>query len=421
MRGFPTDVRREEIGAVALSFAYFFLLLSGYYVLRPIRDAMAVEAGVGRLDELFAWTFGSMLVVVPAWSWLVARVPRRRVIPVAYEVFALMLAGFALWWIGGGDKARVAEVFFVWLSVYNVFVVSVFWAFMADVWREDQARRLYGLIAAGGSAGAIAGPAAVALFATKLGIVPLLILAAALLQVAVVCVVGLVRWARTHASGALAAHAEERVGGSAFAGFLLAARNPYLAGVALMITLYALGSTVLYVEQTRIVKDALPDAASRVALFSKVDLAINTLTTAIEVIGTGWVMSRLGLGAALVVLPALTVVGLAAYGFVPTLAVLIVVGVSRRVAHFALERPAREALFTVVGPEEKYKAKSFLDTVVYRGADWLASKSHAAVAALGVAGPMIALSFAPIALVGIPLAFYLARRQKALAAQGVAP
>jgi len=206
MRGFPTDVRREEFGAVALSFAYFFVLLSGYYVLRPIRDAMAVEAGVGRLDELFAWTFGSMLVVVPAWSWLVARVPRQRVISVAYEVFALMLAGFAAWWVGGGDKATIAEVFFVWLSVYNVFVVSVFWAFMADVWREDQARRLYGLIAAGGSAGAIAGPAAVALFAKQLGIVPLLILAAALLQVAVLCVARLVRWARTHPSGALAAH-----------------------------------------------------------------------------------------------------------------------------------------------------------------------------------------------------------------------
>ena len=187
-----------------------------------------------------------------------------------------------------------------------------------------------------------------------------------------------------------------------------------------MIALYALGSTILYVEQTRILKDALPDAPSRVALLSRVDLTQNVLATTIELIGTGWVMTRLGLGAALVVLPALTVVGLAVYGFHPTLAVLIVVGVSRRVAHFALEKPAREALFTVVGPEEKYKAKSFLDTVVYRGADLAASKSHAFISALGVAGPVIALSFAPVALVGLPLAFYLARRQKALAAQGVA-
>lgn len=414
-------IREGEAGAVAVSFLYFFVLLAGYYVLRPIRDAMAVEAGAGRLPELFAWTFGSMLVIVPAWSWLVARVPRRRVIPIAYEAFALMLAGFAAWWLAGGDKTTIAQVFFVWLSVYNVFVVSVFWAFMADLWREDQARRLYGLIAAGGSAGAIAGPAVVALFAKQVGIVPLLFLAAALLQVAVACVFVLVRWAKARSSGAIAGHVEEKVGGGAFAGFLLAAKSPYLAGIALMIALYALGSTTLYVEQTRLLKDALPDAASRAALLSKVDLTQNTLVALIEIVGTGWIMTRLGLSAALVVLPALTVGGLAVYGFFPTLGVLIVVGVARRVAHFALERPAREALFTVVSAEEKYKAKSFLDTVVYRGSDWLATKLQDFVAVFGIAGPAVALGIAPVALVGIPLAFYLARRQKALAAQGVAP
>ena len=413
-------LRREEAGAVAAAFLYFFVLLGGYYVLRPIRDAMAVEAGAGRLDELFGWVFGSMLALVPAWSWLVARVPRRRVIPVAYEICTAMLVGFACWWAAGGPKTTIAQVFFVWLSVYNVFVVSVFWAFMADVWREEQARRLYGLIAAGGSAGAIAGPAVVAHFATRVGIAVLLLLAAALLQVAVLCVAWLVRWARTHAAGPLGPQAERRVGGNALAGFVLAVRNPYLAAVALVIILYSLGSTVLYIEQTRIVRQALPDTESRVALFSQVDLTVNALTTAIEVLGTGWVMSRLGLAAALLVLPALTAAGLGLYGAFSTLAVLIVVGVSRRVAHFALERPAREALFTVVGPEEKYKSKSFLDTVVYRGADWLASKSHAAISALGVAGSSIALGFAPLALVGIPLAFYLARRQKALAGQGAA-
>jgi AAA family ATP:ADP antiporter len=309
----------------------------------------------------------------------------------------------------------------VWLSVYNVFVVSVFWAFMADLWREDQARRLYGLIAAGGSAGAIAGPAVVALFATKVGIVPLLILAAVLLQVAVACVFWLVRWAKSRSAGAIAGHVEEKVGGGVFAGFRLALTSPYLAGIALMIALYALGSTTLYVEQTRLLKDALPDAASRASLLSRVDLTQNTLVALVEIVGTGWIMTRLGLSTALVVLPALTVAGLAVYGLFPTLPVLIVVGVARRVAHFALERPAREALFTVVTAEEKYKAKSFLDTVVYRGSDWLATQLQAGAAVAGIAGPALALGLAPVALVGLPLAFYLARRQKALAAQGVAP
>jgi len=414
-------IRKGEGAAVAAAFAYFFVLLAGYYVLRPIRDAMAVEAGAGRLPELFAWTFGSMLVLVPAWSWLVARAPRRLLIPIAYEAFTLMLLGFAAWWTAGGDKAAVARAFFVWLSVYSVFVVSVFWAFMNDLWRDEQARRLYGLIAAGGSLGALAGPAMVALFATRVGIVALLVLAAGLLQVAVVCVVGLVRWARVHGSGDLAHHAEERVGGGALAGFRLALRSPYLLGIAALISLYAFGSTILYVEQTRLLKDALPDAASRAALLSRVDLAGNSVTTLIEVAGTGWILTRLGLAAALVVLPALTVAGLALYGLVPTLTVLLGVTVIRRIAHFALERPAREALFTVVGGEEKYKAKSFLDTVVYRGADWVSTELQRLVSGLGLAGSAVALVMAPVALVGVPIALYLAKRQRVLAERGVAP
>lgn len=411
-------IREGEGAAVAVAFAYFFVLLAGYYVLRPIRDAMAVEAGAGRLPELFAWTFGTMLVLVPAWSWLVARAPRRWLIPIAYEAFAAMLLGFAAWWAAGGDKAAIARVFFVWLSVYSVFVVSVFWAFMNDLWREDQARRLYGLIAAGGSAGALAGPATVALFANRLGIVPLLWIAAALLQIAVLCATGLVRWARRHPSGDLAAHAHERVGGGMFAGFRLAARSRYLLGIATLIGLYALGSTVLYVEQTRLLKDALPDAASRAALLSRIDLVTNGLTTLIEVVGTGWILTRVGLSAALVLLPALTAAGLALYGLVPTLTVLLGVTATRRVAHFALERPAREALFTVVDAEQKYKAKSFLDTVVYRGADWASTELQRMLGILGLAGPAVALAIAPLALTGIPIARFLARRQVALAQRG---
>ena len=411
-----SGVRRDEWSAVAVAFLYFFALLSGYYVLRPIRDAMAVEAGVGRLGELFGWTFGSMLVLVPAWSWVVARFARGRVVLVAYEAFAVMLGMFAAVWAAGVARAALAEIFFVWLSVYNVFVVSTFWAFLADVFREDQARRLYGLVAAGGSAGAVAGPAVAALFAERVGIVPLLVIAAVLLQVCILCSLWLVRWSRSHASGPVGRRAAARIGGSPLAGFGLALRSPYLLGIAGLILLYALGSTLLYMEQTRIVKDALPDAAARVALFSKVDLGINVATVLIEIVGTGWVMTRLGLAAALVVLPALTGLGLAAYGLVPTLGVLIAAGASRRVAHFALEKPAREALFTVVGPEEKYKAKSFLDTVVYRGGDWLAGSGYTTITA-SISGPALALGFAPVALAGLPLAFFLARRQRALAAQ----
>jgi len=419
VRSSATAVHRHEAAAVAVAFAYFFCLLSGYYLLRPIRDEMGIAAGTGRLGELFGWTFLSMLLLVPAWSALVARAPRRLIIPIAYQIFSLMLVGYALAWAAGGARPVVARVFFVWLSVYNVFVVSVFWSLMVDLFQAEQARRLFGLVAAGGSCGALAGPVVASLFAQRVGIVPLLIVAALLLQVCVGCVGWLVRWARRHGSGELASRADTRVGGGLLAGFGAIVRSPFLAGIAGIITLYALASTVLYSEQARLVPLSITDSGERVAFFSRIDLTINATTLAIELLGTGWVMTRLGLAAALVALPALTATGLVAFGLYPTLGVLVVVGVSRRIAHFALEKPAREALFTVVPAEEKYKAKSCLDTVVYRGADWVAAAGHQALLGAGLAGPAIVLGLAPIAALGLPLATRLARRHASLEAKGV--
>lgn len=352
MRLLPANIGRDEGIAAAWSFAYFFLLLSGYYVLRPIRDEMGISAGAGKLDELFTWTFLGMLVLVPAWSWVVARYPRRRIIPIAYHAFAACLVGFAAAWSSDLPEHIVAQVFFVWLSVYNVFVVSVFWSFMADVYNPEQAKRLYGVIAAGGSAGAIAGPLATALLVERLGLVPMLAIAAILLELCVVCVVALVRRSKAAGPGALSRHADEIIGGSSFAGFRLAVRSPYLLAIGGQIALYGLVSTVLYFEQARMVAAAVPDAAARTALFAKVDLAVNVLTVLVEVVATGWILSRVGLAVALVTLPVLTIFGSFALAATTTLPVLIVFGVARRVAHFAVDRPAREVLFTVVGGEE---------------------------------------------------------------------
>ena len=419
MRSSATAVHRHEVAAVAVAFAYFFCLLSGYYLLRPIRDEMGILAGTGRLGELFGWTFLSMLLLVPAWSAVVSRAPRRLVIPIAYQLFSLMLVGFALAWAAGGARPVVARVFFVWLSVYNVFVVSVFWSLMVDLFQAEQARRLFGLVAAGGSCGALAGPVVASLSAQRVGIVPLLIVAALLLQVCVGCVGWLVRWARRHGTGDLARGADTRVGGGLLAGFAAIVRSPFLAGIAALITLYALASTVLYTEQARLVPLSIPDSGERVAFFSRIDLTINATTLAIELLGTGWVMTRLGLATALLALPAITATGLVAFGLYPTLAVLVVVGVSRRIAHFALEKPAREALFTVVPAEEKYKAKSCLDTVVYRGTDWVAAAGHQALVAAGLAGPAVVLGLAPVAALGLPLAVLMARRHASLETEGV--
>ena len=260
---------------------------------------MGISGGRAKLDELFTWTFVAMLLLVPAWSWIVARFPRRRIIPIAYHVFAACLVGFAAAWAYGLDRPVLSRIFFVWLSVYNVFVVSVFWSFMADVFDSGQAKRLYGFIAAGGSAGAIAGPLATALLVERLGLAPMLLLAAILLELCVLCVAALVRWSREARPGALSRHADQRIGGSAFAGFGLMVRSPYLLAIGGQIVLYAIVSTILYFEQARMVEAALPDPAARTALFAKVDLSINVLNVLIELLATGFVMtagSRRGFG-----------------------------------------------------------------------------------------------------------------------------
>jgi AAA family ATP:ADP antiporter len=283
---------------------------------------------------------------------------------------------------------------------------------MSDVFSSEQAKRLYGLIAAGGSAGAIAGPLATVLLVGRVGLVPMLVAAAILLELCVLCVAGLVRWSRSARPGSLSGHAEERIGGSAFAGFALTMRSPYLLAIAGQIVLYSLVSTILYFEQARLVGSALPDPVARTALFAKLDLAINVMNIIVEVFATGWILSRVGLVAALVALPVLSIVGSFALAASTTLPVLIAVGVARRVAHFSVDRPAREVLYTAVGSEEKYKAKSFIDTMVYRGSDAAAGWLHSGLAATGVAASATAFGMAPLAALAIPLGVYLARRHR---------
>jgi len=300
----------------------------------------------------------------------------------------------------------------VWLSVFNRFVVSMFWSFMADVWSEPQARRLFGLIAAGGSAGAVAGPAFTAILVERTGIGPLFLVSAVLLEGCVVCVGALVRWARASRPGGLGRHADESIGGGPFAGFRLVARSRYMLAICAQMAIYSLTSTVLYFEQARIVSTSLPDPTARTALFAKIDLVVNLFAAAVQAGVTGVLLTRVGLGFALAVLPALSVAGFLALGASPTLAVLVVVGVTRRAVHYAVERPAREVLFTVVGPEEKYKAKSFVDTVVYRGGDAASGWFHTGLGALGLGASAIMMATIPITLLGFPVACILARRQR---------
>jgi AAA family ATP:ADP antiporter len=370
---------------------------------------MGAAGGPERLPWLFTATFLTMLAAVPAFGWLVARVPRRTLLPLVYAFFIGCILGlFALL----RSPVRWAPaVFFVWLSVFNLFVVSVFWSFMADLWREAQARRLFGLIAAGGSAGALAGPALTAALAPRVGPVNLLPAAAALLSGALLCILVLRR--RPPAPDPTGRAADERapVGGGALAGIVHLARSPYLGGIAAFVVLATALGTLLYVQQVQIIRTAFPDPARRTAVFALMDISVNALTIGAQALATGRLVQRFGLPPVLASLPALSLGGLVALAASPTAAVLVPLQVLWRATQYGIAGPAREMLFTVVSREDKYKTKNVIDTVVYRGGDALSAWLFAALAAAGLGWSGLAVAAMPLAAAWVAVALYLGRRQ----------
>lgn len=408
------QVEPQEVAGTAWSFAYFFCLLSGYYVLRPLREEMGIAGGVQNLPWVFTGTFLAMLTAVPLFGAITSHYPRRRFLSLVYYFFiANLLLFFALFQVGA-DHAAVARAFFIWTSVFNLFVVSVFWSLMVDLFSNEQGRRLFGVIAAGGSAGAIMGPALTALLVPHLGPVNLLLAAAALLTGAVVCIHALVRWSRCRAPAAGAARAERPLGGGILDGIRLVVRSPYLLGICLFIWLFTTLSTFVYFTQAHIVAASYQDPAARTALFATMDFAVNVLTIIVQAVLTGRLIRWLGVPATLALVPEFTILGCAALGIAPVLSVLIGFQILRRAGDYAVTRPGRELLFTVVGREVKYKAKNFIDTVVYRGGDAVSGWVFAGLTRLGVSLAGIAWVAVPVALLWAFTAWALGRRQETL-------
>jgi len=371
---------------IALPFVTFFCVLCGYFVLRPVRDEIAVRAGVEQLPWLFTATFVATLLLVPLFGWIVARVPRRAIAAATYALCsALLLLTF-----GGLQSADIVAWgvgLFLGISVLNLFIISVFWSLMADSYDETNARKLYGIVAMGGTAGAIAGPSITAFLAPRIGPMNLLPISAALLGLAAVLTMLIPRRAD--------APPREKIGGNVFAGILLALKSPTLLRIALIVICYTTVSTILYFEQTDIVKQAIRDSGERTRYFALLDLTNNIITVSLQLLVTRQVLTRLGLRTALVAAPALIGAGLVALALFPTLAVVAVLYVVHRAGEHAFTRPGREVIYTVVAPEERFKAKNFIDTFVYRGNDalvaWLLGALHSAgagiasIAALGIA------------------------------------
>jgi AAA family ATP:ADP antiporter len=406
-----------EAAAVLLAFAYFFSLLCGYYILRPIRDAMGIAGGVEHLHWLFTGTFVAMLALVPLFGWLSSRYPRRRLLPYVYYFFIANLLGFFLLFKWNVTHAWVARAFYIWVSVFNLFVVSVFWSLMIDIFRDEQAKRLFGFIAAGGTAGAIAGPFLTASLVGLLGQTNLLLVSAGFLAVTVVCINALDRWSKrgSGASKARAGAVEQGLKGGIWAGIRLVVKSPYLLGICALFLLYTSLSTFLYFQQAQIVRDAVPDATGRTEVFAKMDLAVNVLTALCQVFFTARIVSVLGVAWSLAAIPLFLIVGFVGLAWAPGLPVLVVVQVLRRAGDYALMRPCREMLYVVLSREEKYKAKNFIDTAVYRGGDALSAWVYAGFTALSLGLSQIALIGAAMSGLWAWVAYTMGRKHDALA------
>ncbi|WP_137923729.1 MFS transporter [Cupriavidus sp. 2SB] len=409
-------VRAGEMPAVIAAFLFFFCLFASYFMLRPVRETMGIAGGVKNLQWLFTATFVVMLVAIPFYGACCKWLPRRRFVPWVYAFFVANLLGFAFATRAMPDNVWLARVFYVWLSVFNLFVVSVAWSLMADVFRPEQARRLFALIAAGASAGGLAGPVLGGWLVGSIGLTGLMLLSAALLAATLPGTGYLFGWRRRHGAGAIdttqAMDPSEPVGGGLWAGLMLVARSRYLLGVGLFVILLATASTFLYFEQARLVAEAFPSRQQQTQVFSALDATVQALTILVQVFFSGRVARRYGVSALLTLVPLAVAGGFLLLAMWPTFAVLAGVMILRRVGEYAMLRPGREMLFTVVDPETKYKAKNVIDTAVYRAGDAVSAWVKTAIDALSGHPATVALAGAMLALAWAWLGWWLGRRHE---------
>ena len=415
------DVRPAETRPLGWSWLYIFSLLSSYYILRPIRDDMGVAGGIENLPWLFTGTLAGMIAVNPPFAALVARLPRVRFIAVTYRFFISNLLIFALLLNLANAEQNIwlGRVFFIWTSIFNLFVVSVFWALMVDVFDTEQSKRLFGFIAAGATLGGIVGSSVTASLAQQVSPTYLLLISAALIELAVFGVRRLSKLSQALRQQPALRRDEAPIGGSVFSGVTHALKSPYLINVSVYILLFTITSTFLYFQQAEIARQSFADRGARTAFFAGVDLWVNVLTLGAQLFLTSRLLRAVGVGWTLAMLPALSILGFGTLASMPTIAVLVAYQVLRRAGNFAFARPTREVLFTVVPREDKYKAKSFIDTVVYRLGDQVGAWSYAGLGVLGFGITGIALVAVPISCVWLVNGWWLGRKQNKLASEVV--
>ena len=411
------DVETSEISALLASFGFFFCVLCSYYILRPLRDEMGITLGRESLQGYLVVVLAVMLVAVPVFGWVVATFPRPRIVVVVY---LFLIANLALFWIAlslelGRPTMWLAGTFYVWINVYALFVVSLFWSFMSDIWDSGQAKRLYGFISVGGTAGAICGPLILAAFISAIGLANLLLVSAALLSLAL----ALSMWLR-RLLGERAARAEpasqEPERGSLIAGAVNVWRSPYLFRIALVVLAANLIGMYFYLEQNEIVGRLVSDRAERVVLFSRIDLATNVLTILAQLFAVSRLIQRIGVGWTAAIPPLWCAAGVVILALIPALWTIVLVVVLQRACAYGFSNPAMRTLYTVVDPIDKYRSQNFNDTFVYRGGEAATGYLFGALAKSGIAAAPVLVALA-VTAGWLALAFDLGRRQEQKAAE----
>ncbi len=407
-----TRIEPNELRATVLSFLFVFILMTAYFILRPVRDAMASDWSRAEVSWLWTSTFIFSVIAVTLYGGIISRLKFSRVVPSVYGFFA---ATFAVFYFGStfvADSTIVDKVFYVWLSVFSLFHVSVFWSFMSGLFSKEQAPRLFAVIGTGASVGAIVGPTIPTFFADDIGTMNLTLIAAGLLLIPIPIIANLEKLKVTDLGNAeLNADLSraERLGKNPFSGFLLFIKNPYLLGIGAFILMYVTMSTFIYMELREFLADF--DRDYRTQILGGIELTVNSLTVVTAIFVTGRLTTRFGMAATLALIPALMVGGWLIVAAIPLLAVLIGLQIARRAGNYAITRPGREMLFTLVDSETRYKAKPVIDIVVYRGGDMATAWLHTGLKeTLSFGLPGVALLGAIIAGVWAVTGAYLGRQ-----------
>jgi len=410
------DIRDDdELSGLLIATAYGFFIMFSYYILRAVRDEIS-SADRGNLQILWTVVFFVMMLAVPAYSWLASKFSRGVFVPLANRFFIACLLAFwvCLMFLPHEVRPWIDRVFYVWTSVFALFVVTVFWGFLSDCFDNNQGKRLFSFVAVGSSLGAIAGSAVTAGLVETLPAFSLLLLACIPLEVASWCARALHRRFNT-GSVTIPGEAARVITGNAWSGMRAVFASRYLMGIAGFIALMTFVSTILYFQQASLVADAFANRTERTVFYARVDLVVNSLTIVFQLYLTARIIKWLGVGLTLAIIPTLMAMGFVVLGLYPTLAALVVVQVIYRAGRYGLTKPAREILWTVLGREAKYKSKPFLDAAVYRGGDLVSGWIYTGLAALGLSIGAIALTAAPVAGVWTILAFKLGSKQERMA------